>query len=52
VGKTKRGKGTKIMVHSDATGLPLGIHIVANPPGDYTASLTTMSATIHRRNCG
>ena len=25
--RRKRGKGTKIMVHSDAAGVPLGVHI-------------------------
>jgi transposase len=36
VGKTKRGKGTKIMVHSDATGLPLGVQIASASPHEVT----------------
>jgi transposase len=36
VGKTKRGKGTKIMVHSDASGLPLSIHIASASPHEVT----------------
>lgn len=36
VGKTKRGKGTKIMVHSDAAGLPLGVHITSASPHEVT----------------
>ena len=36
VGKTKRGKGTKILVHSDAAGLPLGIHIASASPHEVT----------------
>lgn len=36
VGKTKRGKGTKLMVQSDASGLPLGIHIASASPHEVT----------------
>lgn len=35
-GKTKRGKGTKIMVLSDASGLPLGVLISSASPHDVT----------------
>jgi transposase len=36
VGKTKRGKGTKIMVHSDGNGLPLGVHVTSASPNEVT----------------
>jgi transposase len=32
VGKTKRGKGTKIMVLTEQTGLPWGIHVASASP--------------------
>src|SRR5262245_41825628 len=36
VGKTKRGKGTKIMVLADSHGLPLGAHIASASPHEVT----------------
>jgi transposase len=36
VGKTKRGKGTKIMVLVDAAGLPLGVTIASASPHEVT----------------
>lgn len=36
VGKTKRGKGTKIMVHSDGNGLPLGVLVTSASPNEVT----------------
>lgn len=34
VGKTKRGKGTKLMVLADGAGTPLGIHVDAASPAE------------------
>jgi transposase len=34
VGKTKRGKGTKLMVLADGQGTPLGIHVEAASPSE------------------
>ena len=34
VGKTKRGKGTKLMVLADGAGAPLGIHVAAATPAE------------------
>ncbi len=36
VGKTKRGKGTKLMVLADGAGTPLGIHLAAASPSEVT----------------
>src|SRR5262250_507485 len=45
VGKTKRGKGTKLMVLVDGAGTPLGLHVAAASPAEVTlldATLTTV----------
>jgi transposase len=34
VGKTKRGKGTKLMVLADGAGTPLGVHVEAATPAE------------------
>lgn len=36
VGKTKRGKGTKLMVLADGQGIPLGVSIHAASPAEVT----------------
>lgn len=36
VGKTKRGKGTKLMVIADAAGLPLAMHTTSASPHEVT----------------
>src|SRR5215831_13496192 len=36
VGKTKRGKGTKLMVLVDGAGTPLGLHVAAASPAEVT----------------
>ncbi|MCE9607730.1 MAG: IS5 family transposase [Planctomycetia bacterium] len=36
VGKTKRGKGTKIMLLSDGRGLPWGAHVTSASPHEIT----------------
>ena len=45
MGKTKRGKGTKLMVVADAAGLPLSIYTASAAPHEVTlveATLTEM----------
>jgi transposase len=44
VGKTKRGKGTKIMVIADRAGLPLSIHIESASPHEVTLVEATLQA--------
>jgi transposase len=46
VGKTKRGKGTKLMVLVDGTGTPLGLHVAAASPAEVTLLDATL-ATVH-----
>jgi transposase len=46
VGKTKRGKGTKLMVLVDGTGTPLGLHVAAASPAEVTLLEATL-ATVH-----
>lgn len=36
MGKTKRGKGTKLMVVADAAGLPLSVHTASASPHEVT----------------
>ena len=36
MGKTKRGKGTKLMVIADAHGLPLAVHTASASPHEIT----------------
>lgn len=36
VGKTKRGKGTKIMALTEGHGLPLGVHVTSASPNEVT----------------
>jgi transposase len=36
VGKTKRGKGTKVMVLTERSGLPWGIHVASASPHEVT----------------
>ena len=45
VGKTKRGKGTKLMAVADGTGLPLAVHIASASPHE----LTLVRATLQKR---
>lgn len=46
VGKTKRGKGTKIMGLSDAEGLPLAIHACRASPHEVTLVQATLDACV------
>ena len=36
VGKTKRGKGTKLMVVADGQGVPLGVELASASPHEGT----------------
>ncbi len=42
VGKTKRGKGTKLMVVADASGLPLSVHTASASPHEITLVEATL----------
>jgi transposase len=42
VGKTKRGKGTKIMAVADRAGLPVAIHVASASPHEVTLVETTL----------
>jgi transposase len=44
VGKTKRGKGTKVMAVAARTGLPLAIHVEAASPPEVTRVEPTLAA--------
>jgi transposase len=44
VGKTKRGKGTKIMVIADGSSLPLAAHIESASPHEVTLVERTLEA--------
>ena len=46
VGKTKRGKGTKLMVIADATGLPLAVHTTCASPHEVTLVEATLDETL------
>jgi len=45
VGKTKRGKGTKIMAVTDGSSLPLAIHIESASPHEVTLVHHTLQAS-------
>ncbi len=44
MGKTKRGKGTKIMAIADRSGLPLSVHIESASPHEVTLVERTLEA--------
>lgn len=46
VGKTKRGKGTKLMAIADATGLPLAVHTASASPHEVTLVDATLNETV------
>ena len=46
VGKTKRGKGTKLMVIADASGLPLAVHTASASPHEVTLVEATLAQTV------
>jgi transposase len=43
VGKTKRGKGTKLMAISDSAGLPISMHIASASPHEVTLTEPTIA---------
>jgi transposase len=45
VGKTRRGKGTKIMVITDGSSLPLAIHVESAAPHEVTLVQDTLQAS-------
>ena len=48
VGKTKRGKGTKIMAVADRAGLPLAIHVASASPHEVTLAEATLEQRFTR----
>lgn len=46
VGKTKRGKGTKLMVIADASGLPLAVHATSASPHEVTLVEATLAQAV------
>lgn len=46
VGKTKRGKGTKLMVIADASGLPLAVHTDSASPHEVTLVQATLNEIV------
>ena len=46
VGKTKRGKGTKLMVIADAAGLPLAVHAASAAPHEITLVEATLAQSL------
>jgi transposase len=52
VGKTKRGKGTKLMVPADGQGLALGVCVEAATPSEVTLLERTLDAVKVKRRRG
>jgi len=52
VGKTKRGKGTKLMVVADGKGLPLGVSVHAASPAEVTLAQEALKTVRVRRRAG
>ena len=44
MGMTKRGKGTKLMALTDASGLPLGVYVTNASPHEVTLVEATLAA--------
>jgi Transposase DDE domain len=44
VGKTKRGKGTKLMALSDGSGLPLAVNVASASPHEVTLVKQTLES--------
>jgi transposase len=49
VGKTRRGKGTKIMVHSEGHGLPVAATIASASPNEVTLIEQLLDSRVIRR---
>jgi transposase len=45
VGKTKRGKGTKLMALADGSGLPLAVHAASASPHEVTLVGETLASS-------
>ena len=45
MGKTKRGKGTKLMALTERSGLPLVVHAVSASPHGFTLAESTLAAS-------
>ena len=43
VGKTKIGKGSKVMVVADGQGLPIGWHVASARPHEHTLAVPTLA---------
>lgn len=49
VGKTKRGKGTKLMAVADGSGIPLAVHATSASPHEVTLVLDTLKERFLRQ---
>jgi transposase len=49
IGKTKRGKGTKLMAVADGAGLPLAVHATSASPHEVTLVLDTLKERFFRQ---
>jgi len=49
IGKTKRGKGTKLMAMADGTGIPLSVHATSASPHEVTLVLDTLKERFLRQ---
>lgn len=52
VGKTKVGKGSKVMVVTDGNGLPIGLHVDSAQPHESMLAETTLQTIWSRKNAG
>ena len=50
VGKTKRGKGTKIMAVADRSGLPIAMHVASASPHEVKLAEETLNKKYVREN--
>ena len=49
VGKTKRGKGSKIMAIADRYGRPVAVHVESATPHEVTLVNVTLAETLVRK---
>jgi len=49
IGKTKRGKGSKLMAVADRSGLPLAVHLTSASPHEVTLVHDTLKERFFRR---
>lgn len=52
VGKTKVGKGSKVMVVTEGNGLPIGLHVDSAQPHESTLAETTLQTIRVPQKCG